>query len=136
MVSDVAWPPSRWLGTFATRLGLRSCDSLNGSGYDHDGPRVSVEGVDLANVATSEVPGRPGEHRIIIDIDLHAWLFESTTPGHHHLVIDKPVTFEQYLAVLKSLADCGVVEAGYVAATERRGYGSMRLPWVKKGAHE
>ncbi len=72
-------------------------------------------------------------HRPVIDLDLPAQLVPSSTPGHHHLYIDKPMAWDVYMRLLVALADAGLVERGYVGATERRGYSAVRLPWVRKG---
>lgn len=132
-----------WVEMFGDKLVLRRVESLNQTeGYsEHDGPRVEVDDIDQANVATSRtIPdtlghiGFDGElHRPVIDIDMPAWLFESSTPGHHHLVIDRQMPFDDLVKLLRVMAEVGIVEPGFVAATERRGYSSMRLPWVKKG---
>lgn len=71
-------------------------------------------------------------HKPVIDIDLDVKVVESTTPGHHHLFIDKVLTWDQYVRLLCVLAEVGLVESGYVSASIERGYTSVRLPHVKK----
>ncbi|AYR00953.1 hypothetical protein PP636_gp18 [Arthrobacter phage Hestia] len=71
-------------------------------------------------------------HRPVLDIDMPAALIPSSTPGHHHLYIDRPMTLRQYERLLNVLAEVGIVERGYVSASLDRGYTSVRLPWVKK----
>ncbi|WP_426940284.1 hypothetical protein [Pseudarthrobacter sp. S6] len=71
-------------------------------------------------------------HRPVLDIDIPAALIPSSTPGHHHLYIDKPMTPLQYVDLLKALTAAGIIEEGYAAASIERGYTSARLPWVKK----
>ena len=71
-------------------------------------------------------------HRPVLDIDIPAALIPSSTPGHSHLYIDKPMTKDQYENLLWALADAGIIEQGYANASTARGYTSARLPWVKK----
>lgn len=85
-----------------------------------------------ANVTTSMILGGKDTHKVILDIDLPAKLIPSSTPGHFHLYIDKAVPWEDYLDVLRALAKAGIIEQGYLGASEQRGYTSARLPWIKK----
>lgn len=75
-------------------------------------------------------------HYPVIDIDINHDYIPSTTPGHGHLYFNTPVTWEQYTKLLDVLAECGIVEEGYVKASKARGYTAVRLPWVKKPAEE
>lgn len=88
----------------------------------------------------SQVPGGgpfyPPLHKIVVDIDHPVKVLESSTPGHHHLFIDKPMSWDRYRAVLETLTLVGVVEPGYLSISEQRGYTAVRLPWVKKNAVE
>jgi hypothetical protein len=113
-----------------------------------DSPELVTELAE-ANLVTSEMIGHRGPeapltwlegpngltmHRLVIDIDHRVKAVESTTPGHFHLYIDVPMNWhDQALPLLHALADAGVVEPGYVGASERRGYTAVRLPWVRKG---
>lgn len=76
----------------------------------------------------------PGDslHRIVLDIDHDAALIESSTEGHHHLVIDKIIPWNDYVAILDALAQAGVIEIGYYEAAIRRGATWLRAPWTKK----
>jgi hypothetical protein len=113
-----------------------------------DSPELVTELAE-ANLVTSEMigyrgletpltwlegPDGPTMHRLVIDIDHRVKVVESTTPGHFHLYIDVPMSWDRALGVLTAMADAGVVEPGYVAASEARGYTAVRLPWVRKEA--
>lgn len=110
-----------------------------------DGREVVAELSD-ANVVTSVVAPEPrsdpeffqdwsqATHKPILDIDLPVVVLPSSTPGHHHLYIDKAMTWEQYFDILTALATAGVIEEGYLNAAERRLHTAVRLPWVKKVA--
>lgn len=67
-------------------------------------------------------------HMPVIDLDLPCQLIPSGTPGHWHLYIERAVTFDAYVAVLKALAEAGIVQWGFVNATVERGFGSVRHP--------
>lgn len=101
----------------------------------YDGTDIETAGVDEANVISSRVtlPGHVGMHTVAIDIDVPARLVPSTTPGHSHLYIDALMPWETYRDLLRALAEAGVIEPGYLRASERRGHTTLRLPWVKKG---
>lgn len=71
-------------------------------------------------------------HRPILDIDFGAALIPSSTEGHFHLYLDKPMTWKNYKRLLNVMSEVGVIEPGYARASIERGYSSTRLPWVKK----
>ncbi len=74
-----------------------------------------------------------GLHAPVIDIDVPHALVPSSTPGKGHLYLDVPMSTEKLMQLLKVMADVGVVEHGYYAASRARGFSAVRLPWVKKG---
>jgi hypothetical protein len=75
---------------------------------------------------------RTGYHTVMIDIDHPVRVLPSSTAGHYHLYIDKPVGEIEYFRLLDALAEAGLVEQGYVAASKVRGSTHLRLPWVRK----
>ncbi|MEU4155728.1 hypothetical protein [Actinoplanes sp. NPDC026670] len=95
--------------------------------------------LDTANLITSKVALEPeieavtgALHKVVLDIDLPVTVLPSSTPGHHHLFIDKPMTWPTYKRLLDALADAGLIESGYRSASVERKYTAVRLPWVKK----
>ena len=94
--------------------------------------------LDFADIVTSaprhEVPGFPGRHVIMFDVDVPMQVIESSTPGHYHVYF--PNTYlpkEKLFNLLDALADCDIVERGYAEASRARGFAALRLPWVHKG---
>lgn len=94
---------------------------------------------DQATVLTSELDATVDEkdpaqrlHRVLIDVDMPVRAWESSTPGHSHVFIDKVMPEEVYFRLLDALAEAGIVEPGYVRASKERRYTSVRLPWIKK----
>lgn len=73
-----------------------------------------------------------GMHRPILDIDFPAQLIPSSTPGHFHLYLDKPMPWRTYAKLLRALAEAEIIEPGYARASEARKYTAVRLPWISK----
>lgn len=67
-----------------------------------------------------------GLHVIAVDVDLPARLVESS-PGRHHLFIDKTLTWDRYVNLLDALSDAGIREDGYVEACKRQGRTYLRI---------
>lgn len=97
---------------------------------DLEGPLVAEDLEFTEPIAPSEYQ----MHRPILDIDFDAALIPSTTEGHFHLYLDRPMTWKQYKRLLSVLAEVGIIEEGYAYASIERGYSSTRLPWIKKDA--
>ena len=89
-----------------------------------------------ANIVTSAVAGdRPwqkGMHRPVLDLDMRARLTLSSTPGHHHLYIDRRMSWDDYVKLITVMAEVGLLEPGYVKASIARGYTATRVPWLTK----
>ena len=75
-------------------------------------------------------------HKVVIDLDHPAQLIESSTPGHHHLIIDHEIPWSAYVRLLEAMVECGLVEPGYLGSSIDRGYTAVRLPWIKKNGHD
>lgn len=100
---------------------------------DYDAAHVYTTELDAAHVVTSQAKNDvPGYHRPVLDLDFPAALIPSTTPGHFHLYLDKPMPWPKYKALIKALADAGIIERGYASASIARRYTSVRLPWIRK----
>lgn len=111
--------------------------------------RTAVESEDDATAVSSEVTANvmdvfswptppasfePGMHTIAIDVDVPATLVASSTSGHQHLYVDiPPVKWEAYERWLIASAEIGLIEPGYLRASQERQATFLRLPWVKKG---
>lgn len=100
---------------------------------DYSDKRVIADDVDLkdANLVTSRIEGT-NLHRVVLDIDMDAALVPSSTPGHHHLYINKSLDWTAYTKLLRALVDAGIVQRGYAEASISRGYSAVRPPWVHK----
>jgi len=98
---------------------------------------LTAELSDATNVITSVVRSTPFDppghmHNVVLDLDLPATLLPSSTPGHFHLFIERPMTWETYLNLIDAMVAAGLVEPGYRDASVTRGHTAVRLPWIKK----
>lgn len=73
-----------------------------------------------------------GMHAPVLDLDFPCRLVPSTTDGHYHLYLDKPMSWEDYTALLQILMVVGILEEGYVSAALKRKSTFVRAPWEKK----
>lgn len=104
---------------------------------DYNTHRVdTVPTLGEAEVVTSQVIDkngiRTGTHKLILDIDMPAVLVPSTTEGHYHLYIDHEMDWDTYVLLLDALSQAGIIQEGYFAASEDRGFTCLRTPWTKK----
>lgn len=84
-----------------------------------------------ADVVSSEVRNN-GVHRPVLDIDVPAFLVPSSTPGHSHLYIDKPMMWDEYAKLLGALEAAGIIEYGCYNIALKRKATMVRLPWIRK----
>lgn len=75
-----------------------------------------------------------GVHMPALDFDLPARLIPSTTEGHFHLYIDKPMAWDKYEALLVAMRDAGLLQPGFVKNSIERKATFVRPPWIKKPA--
>jgi hypothetical protein len=77
---------------------------------------------------------RPHLGRGVVDItpECDFALIPSTTPGHHHLILDVDLRWDKYGRLLRLLADAGIIERGYANASIRKQFSAIRPPWIKK----
>ena len=142
-----------WIHDFVTRprkprnllLPLRShklfkvVNWTSGGSSDPDQPRTpadieETDDLNEADVISSRMISDPDVnlHSPVLDIDIPAMLIPSTTPGHWHLYLDAPMPWDTYVQLLDAMADAGILEEGYVAASKARGFTAVRLPWISK----
>jgi hypothetical protein len=107
---------------------------LNATGDDYQGDDAVTTSEQEANIVTSYLGGEL--HAPVLDIDFGAQLIPSSTPGHFHLYFEKAMTWDNYAGLLRALGNVGILEEGYVKASLRRGYSSVRKPGVYKQEEE
>jgi hypothetical protein len=84
------------------------------------------------NLLSSELKTMRGFHAPTLDIDMHCTLIESTTPGHFHLYIDKAMAWSDYVKLLTTLRDVGIIQPGYCDLSLARGASYLRKPGIVK----
>lgn len=67
-----------------------------------------------------------GDHVVAVDIDLPCHLIE-TSPGKHHLIVEKAMPWKRYRALLIALEQAGLIEAGYLEASLVRRASYLRI---------
>ena len=70
--------------------------------------------MDDANIQTSRIWRTPDQvdflgnyHAPALDLDFPCTLIESSTPGHHHLILDKRVRWDEYVNMMRSMVQPG-----------------------------
>lgn len=103
------------------------------AGYDlaPDGPRT--EDWNETTLILSKYSNQSDIHWPVLDLDMHCHLIPSTHEGHFHLVIEHPMSWEQYKKLLHALRDAGLLEQWFVQKSIERGYTAIRRPGVLKG---
>lgn len=85
-----------------------------------------------ANLLNSKVPGDPERHYLFLDLDIPHTYMPSSTEGHGHLIIEKPMGFNNMMYLLRTLMNSGILQQGFVELTEKRGAAFLRHPNSKK----
>lgn len=124
--------PEPELPPFMVGHELSFIEDLDKQEYVADNEHKTVEGLDEANLISSKVKGT-SRHKVILDLDFDAALLPSSTPGHHHLYLDKELTKEQMETLLFALLDAGIIAVGNMNQWLKFKAQYLRLPWVKKG---
>lgn len=114
------------------RRGQLERDSEQGASVYIDEERVIARATD-ANLITSRYEGEGIEtHALLLDLDVEHIYVPSSTEGHGHLYVNLKLSRGEWERVMRELALVGVIGAGYREHSLRRGYASLRPPWVKK----
>lgn len=118
------------------RAGHETIRFADGDRGDYETDDTTVTVLSDAHGILSRIAGtesyKGGLHRPILDIDFGAALVPSSTKGHFHLYLDKPMPWQDYADLVTVLGRVGILEDGYVKACLDRGYSSVRLPWINK----
>lgn len=123
--------PEPELPPFMVGHELVNVENINEPGYPEDRDHIPTENLDEANVISSKVKGTT-RHKVIIDLDFDAALLPSSTPGHHHLYLDKELTAPQMEQLIYCLYEVGIIAQGNINQWHRFKALFLRLPWIKK----
>lgn len=86
-----------------------------------------------ANLVTSKLDYIKGNlHAPALDIDFPVDCYESSTPGHYHVLIDVPMPWWKYRILMWWMSVCGIIERGYYKASVRRKGSYLRKQGIWK----
>lgn len=80
----------------------------------------------IADLISSETA--EGNHAPLIDLDFPCRLYPSGTEGHFHLYLDKEISWDKFLPLLKAFVDADLVEFQYYEMAKKRKASFLRLP--------
>lgn len=104
-----------------------------------DSPTEETDKPEEANLVSSLIGEHNGleYHNILLDLDVEHAYYPSTTPGHGHLYINKPMPKEKYERLLELLNEFGIIEDGvWKLQWQDQGKTFLRLPGVEKASNE
>jgi hypothetical protein len=70
------------------------------------------------------------KHLFVLDLDCEAWLLQSKTPGHYHLIIDKELSESAYSEILAVLEKHRIIESGWFRQLREMGQTFLRFPKI------
>jgi hypothetical protein len=91
---------------------------------------VEVHPLD-ANLISSKKPN--GRHNLLLDLDMHNYVVDSSTAGHRHLYLDTDLELDELKEIIDVLAKHGIIQQGIKNQLDERGFLSLRPPGVVKG---
>lgn len=130
----------RWYHQDWEKLKALSSDDVD---WAPESTRHEVDNEDEANLVGSLLTVEPDPftrgaveqkmHAPVLDLDFGARLVPSETEGHFHLYLDVEIPHRKYMKLLDALAEAGVIERGYAAASMARGQTFVATkPWKPK----
>lgn len=126
------WVRNNWF----YRADIRHGDSAN---MENARKPVEASPADANLISSLVVKGegsREDIHFPILDIDIRSETLPSSTTGHVHLYLQRPLTKTQYEKLLTVLEEVGIIQTGILNQFKRNGATMVRLPHVKKGSPE
>lgn len=95
-------------------------------------PLIDSNSVGSRVVSDDRYIGHYAAHKPVLDLDMDVLVVPSSTPGHHHLYIDKAMPWPEYSLLMNVLAHVGILQTGYVRASHYRAESFLRTPWTRK----
>lgn len=95
-----------------------------------------VNTVEEATLVSSEMDENTEIHLPVLDIDFPCELLDSSTDGHHHLYLNRPMEWRKYKRLLRALWKAGIIEDGYYKLAKKRKKTCVRAPDVLKEESE
>lgn len=72
----------------------------------------------------------------MLDLDDTHWYSESSTRGHGHLIVGKPLELDQLKEIVNVLAKHGILQEGIKRQLDDQGCLTLRMPGMKKDNEE
>lgn len=96
----------------------------------------NILGGEVSTKKSFRQPAILGRKATALVIETHAdlALIPSSTPDHHHLILDVNLPWSSFSNLLYLLESYQIIEYGYRKASIDKGYTTIRVPWVKKKA--
>lgn len=133
----------RLLDTIFYQRGLLYLDPQKfGSPVEEQKP-ITVGDRHAATLVTSTFTGPQVDanggylHQPLFDIDIpieKVRVLESAS-GNSHLYINKPMTWEDYIKLMRVMVEVGLLQHGWVEKSIKQGCGRLRLPGVPKAGN-
>lgn len=110
-----------------------SCTQLSGEFLGGIEALIEVgRGISSLNISNQAVSMKnPWAFPLVYDID--TLLAPSSTPGHNHLYVERPLGWEEYQSLLERFVEAAIVEPGYLGASVARQGTNLRRPGYFKG---
>ncbi len=71
-------------------------------------------------------------HAPALDVDHKVECYESSTPGHYHILIDVPMRWWKYKMLMWWMYKCGILEKGYYKASAKKKASYLRKKGILK----
>lgn len=97
-----------------------------------DADIIAVADPNLANLIGSKDDVNGNLHAPCLDIDYPIEVYPSSQVGHHHLYLNKLISWTSYKQVLLALSNAGLIETGYAFASIKAGQSYLRPVGVIK----
>lgn len=100
---------------------------------EYTGQKYEEVEPEKANLVSSRLEYLRGKlHAPALDIDYPVQCYESSTPGHYHVLIDVPMSWWKYRILMWWMSVCGILEKGYYKASVKRKASYLRKKGVLK----
>lgn len=87
-------------------------------------------------LSLTDAPGAETHLPLLDDDNGYFRVIPSSTPGHQHVYIDKPITWDQWKRLLVILAELELVDPKWAEASIAQGTATLRLPGHFKSSEE
>jgi hypothetical protein len=105
---------------------VHGLDDMYRDRYSRERSPVAEKDRNKANLVGSLLP--TGDHGPAIDLDFPCRLIPSRSQGHFHLYLERPVAWEKYLDILKTLHAAELINGGFYKLALKYKQTFLRFP--------